>query len=162
MGTYPPHLRRLKFYFTPYINELVNGNKLPIMFFDACLTAKLDFILQDILDYKEYRIFDFLAKLLGIDTTVPLPVFAYAFLKHEGGGAIATIGATRTAYGGVDSGAGKMSIEFFSAYESSEMLGQMMTQAQNEYITDVPNDAFTVEEFTLLGDPSLMIGGYSR
>jgi hypothetical protein len=40
------------------------------------------------------------------------------------------------------------------------MLGQMMTQAQNEYITDVPNDAFTVEEFALLGDPSLMIGGY--
>jgi len=162
MGTYPPHLRRLKFYFTPYINDLDNGYKLPIMFFDACLTAKLDFILQDILDYKNYRVFNFLAKILDIDTSVPLPVFAYAFLKHENGGAIATIGATRTAYGGVDSGAGKMSIEFFSAYESSEMLGQMMTQAQNEYITDVPNDAFTVEEFALLGDSSLMIGGYSR
>jgi len=52
MGTYPPHLRRLKFYFTPYINDLDNGYKLPIIFFDACLTAKLDFILQDILDYK--------------------------------------------------------------------------------------------------------------
>ena len=162
MGTYPPHIRRLKFYFTPYIKDLDNGYKLPIMFFDACLTAKLDFTLQDILDYKEYRVFNFLAKILGIDTSVPLPVFAYAFLKHENGGAIATIGATRTAYGGVDSGAGKMSIEFFSAYESSEMLGQMMTQAQNEYITDVPDDAFTVEEFALLGDPSLMIGGYSR
>ena len=65
-----------------------------------------------------------------------------------------------TAYGGVDDGAGKMSIEFFSAYENSEKLGQMMTQAQNEYITDVPYDGFTVQEFTLLGDPSLMIGGY--
>ncbi len=160
MGTYPPHLRRLKCYLTPYIKDLDNGYKLPIMFFDACLTAKLDFVLQDILDYKEYRVFNFLAKILNIDTSVALPVFAYCFLKHAGGGAIATIGATRTAYGGVDSGAGKMSIEFFSAYESSEMLGQMMTQAQNEYITDVPNDAFTVEEFVLLGDPSLMIGGY--
>ncbi len=160
MGTYPPHLRRLKCYLTPYIKDLDNGYKLPIMFFDACLTAKLDFVLQDVLDYKEYRVFNFLAKILNIDTSVALPVFAYYFLKHAGGGAIATIGATRTAYGGVDSGAGKMSIEFFSAYESSEMLGQMMTQAQNEYITDVPNDAFTVEEFVLLGDPSLMIGGY--
>ena len=60
--------------------------------------------------------FNLLAKILNIDTSVPLPVFAYCFLKHAGGGAIATIGATRTAYGGVDSGAGKMSIEFFSAY----------------------------------------------
>ena len=162
MGTYPPVLNRLKFYFTPYIKDLVNEYKLPIMFFDACLTAKLDFILQDILDYKEYRVFNILAKLLNIDTSVPLPVFAWCFVKHEGGGAIATIGATRTAYGGVDSGAGKISIEFFSAYESSETLGQMMTQAQNEYITDVPNDAFTVEEFTLLGDPSLKIGGYPQ
>jgi hypothetical protein len=160
MGTYPPHLRRLKCYLTPSIKDLDNGYKLPIMFFDACLTAKLDFVLQDVFDYKEYRVFNFLAKILNIDTSVALPVFAYYFLKHAGGGAIATIGATRTAYGGVDSGAGKMSIEFFSAYESSEMLGQMMTQAQNEYITDVPNDAFTVEEFALLGDPSLMIGGY--
>ena len=160
MGTYPPHLRRLKCYLTPDIKDLDNGYKLPIMFFDACLTAKLDFVLQDVLDYKEYRVFNFLAKILNIDTSVALPVFAYCFLKHAGGGAIATIGATRTAYGGVDSGAGKMSIEFFSAYESSEMLGQMMTQAQNEYIADVPNDAFTVEEFALLGDPTLMIGGY--
>ena len=162
MGTYPPHLRRLKCYLTPYIKDLDNGYKLPIMFFDACLTAKLDFVLQDVLDYKEYRVFNFLAKIFNIDTSVTLPVFAYCFLKHAGGGAIATIGATRTAYGGVDSGAGKMSIEFFSAYENSEMLGQMMTQAQNEYITDVPNDAFTVEEFVLLGDPSLMIGGYPQ
>jgi hypothetical protein len=162
MGTYPPALNRLKFYFTPYIKNLVNEYKLPIMFFDACLTAKLDFVLQDILDYKEYRVFNILAKILNIDTSVPLPVFAWCFVKHEGGGAIATIGATRTAYGGVDSGAGKISIEFFSAYEDSETLGQMMTQAQNGYITDVPNDAFTVEEFTLLGDPSLKIGGYPQ
>jgi len=162
MGTYPPLLNRLVFYFTPYIRDLVNGYKLPIMFFDACLTAKLDFILQDILDYRDYWMFNILARILGIDTSVTLPVFAWYFLKHEGGGAVATIGATRTAYGGIDSGAGKMSIEFFSAYESGEMLGQMMTQAQNEYINDVPDDEFTVEEFTLLGDPSLRIGGYPR
>jgi hypothetical protein len=53
-----------------------------------------------------------------------------------------------------------MSIVFFSAYNSSEFLGQMMTQAQNSYINDVPDDSFTVEEFMLLGDPTLKIGGY--
>ncbi len=160
MGTYTPGGLRMKYYFTPYIKDLTNGYKLPIMFFDACLTAKIDFVLQDILNYPQYKVFDILAKALKVNTSKRLPCFAWAFLKHEGGGAIATIGATRTAYGGVDSGAGKMSIVFFSAYNSSEYLGEMMTQAQNAYITDVPDDAFTVEEFMLLGDPSLKIGGY--
>ena len=160
MGTYPPHGLYLRTYLTPYIEDLENGYELPIIFFDACLTAKLDFVLQDILDYKQYRIFDILAKILDYNTSLRLPCYAWYFVKHEGGGAIATIGATRTAFGGVDSGAGKMSIEFFKSYESSEMLGQMMTKAQNAYITDVPSDEFTVEEFTLLGDPSLKLGGY--
>jgi hypothetical protein len=81
-------------------------------------------------------------------------------VAKSSGGCIATIGATRTAYGGVDRGAGKMSIEFFSAYKSSAYLGQMLTQMQNGYITDVRGDFFTVEEFILIGDPSLKIGGY--
>lgn len=90
-----------------------------------------------------------------------VPCFAWNWLiKGNGGGAIATIGATRTAFGGTDSGAGKMSIEFFSAYESSETIGEMMTGAQIGYIMDVPWDLFTLEEFILLGDPSLNIGGY--
>lgn len=160
MGTYPPSGLYLKTYLTPYIEDLVNGYKLPIIFFDACLTAKLDFVLQDVLDYKQYRLFDILAKILDYNTSLRLPCYAWYFLRHEGGGAIATIGATRTAFGGVNAGAGKLSIEFFNGYENSEMLGQMMTKAQNAYISHVPDDQFTVEEFILLGDPSLKIGGY--
>jgi hypothetical protein len=95
-----------------------------------------------------------------VDTSVRLACYSWAFVNHENGGAIATIGATRTAYGGVDSGAGKMSIEFFSAYNSSEFLGQMVTTMQNSYIRDVHEESFTVQEFILLGDPSLKIGGY--
>ena len=82
-------------------------------------------------------------------------------MSKTNGGAIATIGATRVAFTGTESGAGKLSMEFFSAYKSSETLGQMMTQAQNEYITDVPYDFLTIEEFILLGDPTLKIGGYT-
>jgi hypothetical protein len=160
MGTYTPSGLQMKYYFTRYIQDLQNGYKLPVMFFDACLTAKIDYVLQDLLDYKEYFIFNILATLLNINTSQRLPCYAWAFVNHENGGAIATIGATRTAYGGIDSGAGKMSIEFFSAYETSDYLGEMMTQMQNGYITDVPDDSFTVEEFILLGDPTLKIGGY--
>jgi len=161
MGTYPPNGLYLRTYLTLYIEDLENGYELPIIFFDACLTAKLDFVLQDLLDYKQYRIFDILARILDYNTSLRLPCYAWYFVKHEGGGAIATIGATRTAFGGVDSGAGKMSIEFFNNYKNSETLGQMMTKGQNAYITDVPDDEFTVEEFILLGDPSLKLGGYS-
>jgi hypothetical protein len=160
MGTYPPDGRYLRTYLTPHLKDLVNGYELPIIFFDACLTAKLDFILKDVLSYKQYWIFYLFALLLHVDTSMKLPVYAWCFVRQENGGAIATIGATRTAYGGVESGAGKMSIEFFQAYASCPLLGQMMTQAQNAYITDVPDDAFTVEEFMLIGDPSLKVGGY--
>jgi hypothetical protein len=160
MGTYTPIGTSMKYYYTAYIKDIKNGYKLPIIFFDACLTAKIDYVLQDLLSYRPYFIFNVLARLLGVDTSQRLPCYAWAFMNHENGGAIATIGATRTAFGGIDSGAGKISIEFFSSYESSEFLGEMITQMQNGYITDVPDDAFTVEEFILLGDPTLKIGGY--
>jgi hypothetical protein len=160
MMTYTPTGLGKKFYFTTYIKDLKNGYKLPIIFFDACLTAKIDFVLQDFLNYRQYRAFDVLAKVLGVNTSKRLPCYGWAFVNHESGGAIATIGATRTAYGGIDSGAGKIATEFFSAYDSSQYLGEMITQMQNGYITDVPGDGFTLEEFILLGDPSLMVGGY--
>jgi len=162
IGTYPPHGHRLKTYLTPYIKDLVNGYELPIIFFDACLTAKLDFTLSDLLRYKEWRIFKILTLLPNINEEMKLSCFAWNFVKYDGGGAIATIGATRTAFGGVDFGCEKLSTEFFKTFDSSETLGQMMTKAQTKYIHDLPEDEFTVQEFTLLGDPSLKIGGYSE
>jgi hypothetical protein len=138
VGTHPPNNDSWIFYENIDLIGALNGYKLPIIFFDACLTARLD--------YNKSKL-------------VP-SCFAWNCVKKIAGGAIATIGATRTAFGGIDSGAGKISLEFFSAYENSETLGQMMTRAQNEYITDVPDDLFTVEEFILIGDPSLKVGGY--
>jgi len=160
MGTYTPSGTSMKYYYSAYIKDLKNGYKLPIIFFDACLTAKIDYVLQDLLNYRAYYIFNILAKILRVNTSQRVPCFAWAFINHENGGAIATIGATRTAFGGVEEGAGKMSIEFFSAFNTSQYLGEMMTKMQNGYLNDVPGDAFTVEEFILLGDPTLKIGGY--
>jgi hypothetical protein len=161
MGTYKPHGRLLKTYLTPYVSGLNNGYELPIIFFDACLTAKLDFVLQDILNYKQYRLFDIIARLLRVDTSIELPCFAYSFLKHSNGGAIATIGATRTAFGDEDFGCEKLSLDFFSSYRRGTRLGTMLSNAQTLYRHQVPTDEFTIEEFVLLGDPSLHVGGYS-
>ncbi len=160
MGTYPTVGMKMKYYYSAYIKDTKNGYKLPVIFFDACLTAKIDYVLQDLLDYRAYTVFNTLAQILGINTSKRRPCYAWAFISHEGGGAIATIGATRTAFGGIEEGAGKMSIEFFGSYGTSQYLGEMITQMQNGYIQDCPDDDFTLEEFILLGDPSLRIGGY--
>jgi hypothetical protein len=167
-GTFRPNAitRFSIFYYTPYINGLENGNKLPIIFFDACLTAKLDFNVTDLEHYYP-RIINLLVRIfdLSSDPMDFYQCFAWSFLAKESGGAIATIGSTRTAYTWVDSngvygGAGYLDVHFFDSYTDGVTVGQMMTGAQNAYIQNVGPDYFTLEEYLLLGDPSLMTGGY--
>jgi hypothetical protein len=190
ISTHPPNRNRWVVYHNNNLNNLRNGNKLPIVFFDACLTAKLDYNKSGVVQYTPLivnhnlfsnffrtfskiinRIFNnFKTKnipknvnkaiLQPAEDSDLVPCFAWNWLIKSNGGGIATIGATRVAFGGYDSGAGKLSIEFFSGYEESETVGEMMSKAQFGYIMDVPWDYFTVEEFVLLGDPSLKIGGY--
>lgn len=168
-GTSRPNaITKLKImYFTPYINGLKNGNKLPIIFFDACLTAKLDFNITDLQHYYP-GIAHILARVFGLsmDPSDSYQCFAWSFLAKENGGAIATIGSTRTAYTWVDAngvygGAGYLDVQFFESYKDGITVGEMMTAAQNAYIQNVGEDYFTIEEFILLGDPSLIAGGYS-
>ncbi len=168
-GTFQPNSltkRGMIWYFTPYITGLKNGNKLPIIFFDACLTAKLDFNFTDLQNYFSGMV-HLLTRIfkLSEDPTVSYPCFAGSFLTKKDGGAIATIGSTRTAYTWVDSngvygGAGYLDVHFFDSYFEGVTVGQMLTGAQNAYIHHVGPDYFTIEEFILLGDPSLMVGGY--
>ena len=167
-GTYRPNSlsKRMIFYFTPYLQFIRNQHKLPIVFFDACLTAKLDFNMSDLDKY-----FPIAVKLIQLFTGVKYdpsnyyPCFAYAFLNKENGGAIAVVGATRSAYtfvdkDGVYAGAGYLDVHFFKAYNEGVTAGEMLTQAQNDYLNNVGRDYFTIEEYILLGDPSLRVGGY--
>jgi len=174
-GTYRTNSLRGKFgiftqpmYYTPLIKYLKNDYRLPIIFFDACLTAKLDFNITDLIDY-----YPVVARLVALFTRVEndpnifYPCFAWSFLKQEGGGAIATIGATRSAYSmvsknGAEAGAGLLDVEFFKAYGQKDItiLGEILTEAQNSYIEILGKDYFTIEEYILLGDPSLKVGGY--
>ena len=196
LGTHPPNSNLWVIYYAKHFKNIDNGNMLPVVFFDACLTSRLDYNSSaSIIDRSSYssgffsyllknmifkpiynilsRLFDRLnpeSKIIqpSIADPEPLedaelkPCFSWKWLAKEDGGGIATIGATRTAFGGTSSGAGKMSIEFFSSYETSDSLGEMMSQAQFGYKTDVNWDFFTIEEFLLLGDPSLKIGGYPQ
>jgi hypothetical protein len=193
MGTHPPNSDLWIMYYNKHLDGLYNTNELPIVFFDACSTSKLDYNKSEANVYQNSKIFnsnffnivyktfskifksifngynlnpmsqdtdsnDILTKPRDGDDLVPC--FAWNWIRKSNGGAIADIGATRIAFGGFDEGAGKMSIEFFSTYESCETAGEMWSNAQIGYNMDVPDDLFTLEEFILLGDPSLMVGGY--
>jgi hypothetical protein len=170
-GTYRPNALRGRFdfndprYYTPFIQFLKNQNKLPIIFWDACLTAKLDFNIMDMAAY--YKPLDIFIKLVGVepDPTNYYTCFAWRFLIEEDGGAVGTIGATRPAYShvnqnGVHAGAGYLDFMFFKNYEDGICFGDMFSRAQIDYVNNKGRDYFTIEEYIILGDPSLKIGGY--
>ncbi|KAA0002333.1 MAG: hypothetical protein FE048_04025 [Thermoplasmata archaeon] len=150
-GTYPKNSYWMIAYYTPYLLFLENEERLPIIFFDACLTAKLDY------------------HMLG---NPDIPCFAWCMVKKPNGGAIAAIGATETAITSVDENgpqgqAGYLNLHFFMAYEPGITVSEMLTHAKNDYLNDVMNGnaddrlyVMTIEQFILLGDPSLKVGGF--
>ena len=54
---------------------------------------------------------------------------------------------------------------FFESYEPGIYLSDMFVNAQKNYIdrvwVNVFNDCLTLQEYNLLGDPTLKIGGYN-
>jgi len=146
LATYPendsPSYRHFNYYL-PFILGLKNGGKLPVMFFDACLTADLDHT------------------VVGLK----IPCLAWALVKKPAGGAIATIGSTELIYGGyigdpLRGGSPRMNAEFFDAYEPGSHVADMFVRAERSYVQTLWKDCITLEEFELIGDPSLKIGGY--
>jgi hypothetical protein len=132
------------YYFTPYIIGMRNKEKLPIMFFDCCLTADLDFTMLN----------------------MKIPCFAWSIVKKPSGGAIAAIGFTESPYAGlvgdpIGGGSSRMNVNFFEAYEPGMILSDMLKEAQHAYLDDLWKDCLTLEQCTLIGDPSLRIGGYT-
>ncbi len=107
--------------------------------------------------------------------------FGWHFVKMPGKGAIATFGNTGLGYGATGGDNNKNGIpdcvEFnggyiedllFSVYgdEGKHILGDVWGVSIQQYINKYPPledkiDCKTIEEWVLLGDPTLMIGGYS-
>jgi len=107
--------------------------------------------------------------------------FGWHLVKMADKGAIATLGNTALGYGAdgrdkngngipdcVEYNGGYIEDRFFEAYgnEGKHILGAAWGTAIQNYINTYPPlqgqiDAKTIEEWALLGDPSLMIGGYS-
>ena len=67
----------------------------------------------------------------------------------------------------VHGAAGYMDLHFFMAYEPGISVAEMLMAAQNDYLNNIAAGAaddrlyiMTIEQFILLGDPSLRVGGY--
>ncbi len=115
---------------------------------------------------------------------MPVPeCFAWHLVKMKGGGTIASFGNTGLGYGAVGENGdldgdgenlpdtleafGGLQIRLFydTLDEGKEMLGEAWLGAQTKYLDARPGmdyniDAKTVEQWPMLGDPSLKIGGY--
>jgi hypothetical protein len=163
--------------------NLKNGAQLPVTVCGGCHNGQFNTsylniikgILQDGLKYFAYK--DSLGKFWYNDW-IP-ECWAWKLISVKNGGSIATM-----AYTGLDwfaegdyndDGipdcnqrlAGYTNTQFFKNYGVNNMtiLGQAHSQALIDYLNAYPPmqeklDCKTVQEFVLLGDPSLLIGGY--
>jgi hypothetical protein len=98
-------------------------------------------------------------------------------VAHKNGGFVAAIGNTGLGWGAIENYCtdflgGNLTSHFFKVYsklseEGYHNLGMIHSQTINNYIDFFsPNndllDRKTIEEWCLLGDPSLRIGGYPQ
>ena len=147
---------------------LTNGDKQPIVIIGGCHNSEFNISL---LDFQKNKW-----------TYQPTyECFGWHLVKMDGKGAIATLGNTGLGYGvdGMDKNkngipdcvefsGGYIEDRFFEAYgnENKNILGETWGTAIQHYINTYPPmkdniDCKTIEEWVLLGDPTLMIGGYS-
>lgn len=149
------------------IERISNIGKPFILVVGGCHNSQFNVsLIPSLLDYK-----------LGLSLwTYGMPApecFDWWFTRLKNRGAIASIGNTGLGYGmlgedctisGLDGG---ISLEFFRQYGEQEyhILGDAYCQTQiyynNNFDMDEDDHIKSLQQWVLLGDPSLMIGGYS-
>lgn len=157
------------------IAKLKNNEKLPICIASGNSLSQFNVtILKSIFDRY------------GMHTYQPcLQCWSWRLTRKINGGSIATIGDTGATYGmmgetgdingdGINEPdcierlSGYMAPQFFKTYnESHALLGAVFGETIKRYLDTFPGmndqgDCKIIEEWTLLGDPSLMIGGYTK
>ncbi len=157
------------------IRKFTNGNKLPIIVIGGCHNGQFNSTMQQLVESVDSGDFTGIGRL----EWVPHDTCSWWMLQ-EGGGSIASIGNTGLGYGYINSYCtqglgGWLNPQFFIVYsqhKNNDILGQVHAQALTNYINEeapaidgVNKDGIdrkTIEEWVLLGDPSLKIGGYAQ
>jgi hypothetical protein len=160
-----------------YMRFLYNGDKLPVVVCGGCHNAQFNVtFINLILGILRDGIYFFnLTEPYGDFWLVEWVPYDWAsrLLLVRNGGSIATIGNSGLGWGTpdeayVESLTGWLESRFFDAYanQSKETVGNAHSQAIIDYINIIgevnsdSHDRKTIEEWILIGDPSLKIGGY--
>ncbi|KYK32066.1 MAG: peptidase C25 [Thermoplasmatales archaeon SG8-52-3] len=148
------------------MKKLTNTNKPPVVIVGGCHNSQFNVtMIPAMLDIYNKK------NTWCHGTAVP-ECFSWYLVKLPKTGAIASIGNTGLGYGvlgedctreGLDGGIG---IEFYKQYfqEGYHVLGETFKETQISYVSqfdlDFLDHAKSLTQWVLLGDPSLMIGGY--
>jgi hypothetical protein len=168
-GNHPPN--STVFINGPNTNEmwqLRNKDRLPVCVVSGCHNSQFDVCLRRILNATSRWRLEFVPEC-----------WSERILRTPNGGAIATIGCTALGYTKEDKqsfhgGINELETAFFHAYgqENISTLGDTWTTAITWYAQTYPVnwstqagsdswiDAKVIQNWALLGDPSLLIGGY--
>jgi len=157
------------------IDTLSNGEKLPVAVIGGCHNSQFNVsMVMGFIDILP-NYFKFIPKQYMWCYGTPVPeCFSWRLVRNPNGGSIATMGNTGLGYGmpgkdlTIGGGDGWITIEFFKQYgaEGQTVLGDAYAQTLTSYInefdmTDLESGhAKTVQQWILLGDPSLRIGGF--
>ena len=156
------------------IDKLSNGEKLPIAVIGGCHNAQFNVSVIPAILNALHLLFPFFPNNFMWTYGQPVPeCLCWRLVRNPNGGAIAAIGNTGLGYGmpgkACTSGGGDawITIEFFRQYgiKNQTILGMAHSQAIVSYINSFDMEdmeaghAKTVEQWVLLGDPSLVIGG---
>ncbi len=147
------------------MNKLRNRDKLPVLLVGGCHNSMFDTSLMKLF-YNPTEVLHSVKH-----GSYAFECWSWWLIRVPHGGAIATIGCSGLGYGllgehCVKGLGGWINPEFFRQYaeEGFDILGETFCQTLGEYVqTFSMNDKTnvkTVQEWILLGDPSLKIGGY--
>ncbi|MCX6671351.1 MAG: C25 family cysteine peptidase, partial [Euryarchaeota archaeon] len=157
------------------MDTIRNEEKLPIAVIGGCHNSMFNVsMVYGFLDGMIYLLPNFPKLSMWCYGTLVPETFSWRLVRNPHGGAIATMGNTGLGYGmpGIDltTGGGDswITIEFFKQYgtEGLDVLGQAYQQTLTNYVntfdmTDLASGhPKSVQQWVLLGDPSLKIGGY--
>jgi hypothetical protein len=155
------------------MNQLKNKGKYPVFIINGCLSGKFDVTV--------FNFIKLLSRQPNIETSdVAFDCIGWDIVKLKEGGAIAAIAPTSQCWVGlgdtdnnqipdmIEFASGFLSLEFLRVYagQGIDTLGMVHMKAIGNYIDIFPVhsnkiDCKTIQEYGLIGDPSLKIGGYS-
>jgi hypothetical protein len=166
-GTHPPDSEEfIRGLTVRKMHKLKNKGKYPICIVSGCHNNQFDVSILKILSM--------LSRIRGEAT---YECWGWRMTRKIGGGSIATIGCTALGFTKEDKksfkgGINEIEVEFFKQYNDFSVLGDTWKATISAYMKKYPVewsakpdswiDAQVVQSWTLLGDPSLQIGGYAR